>query len=48
MYKLDLPVKIIIYLVQHVMILESARGNIEPLLYEMDIYKGQEEDEWDI
>ena len=47
-YKLDLPAKIKIYLVQHVMMLESAKGNVEPLLYEMDIYRGQEEDKWDI
>jgi len=30
------------------MMLEPAKGDVEPLLYEMDIYKGQEEDEWDV
>ena len=44
MYKLDLPVKIKIYLVQYIIMLEPAKGNIEPLLYKMDTYKGQEED----
>ena len=48
MYRLDLPAKMKIYLVQHVMMLELAKGDIEPLLYKMDIYKGQEKDEWDV
>ena len=39
-YKLDLPVKIKIHLVQHVMMLEPAKGDIEPPLYKMDMYKG--------
>ena len=30
------------------MILELAKGDVEPLLYEMDMYRGQEEDEWDV
>jgi len=30
------------------MMLKPAKGNIEPLLYKMDIYRGQEEDEWDV
>ncbi len=47
-YKLDLLAKIKIYLIQHVMILEPVKGNVKPLLYKMDIYRGQEEDEWDI
>ena len=37
-----------IYLVQYVIILEPAKGDVEPLLYEMDIYRGQEEDKWDV
>ena len=28
--------------------LEPAKGDIKPLLYKIDIYKGQEKDEWDI
>src|SRR6266581_3872723 len=47
-YKLDLPVKMKIYLVQHIIMLEPAKGNIKPLLYEMDMYRGQEKDKWDI
>src|SRR6266702_675661 len=44
MYKLDLLVKMKIYLVQHVVMLELAKGDTEPSLYEIDIYRGQEED----
>ena len=47
-YKLDLPVKMKIYLVQYIIMLELAKGDVKPLLYEMDIYRGQEEDEWDV
>ena len=28
--------------------LELAKGNVKPLLYKMDIYRGQEEDKWNI
>ena len=28
--------------------LELTKGDIKPLLYKMDIYKGQEEDKWDV
>ena len=28
--------------------LELAQGDIKPLLYKIYIYKGQEEDKWDI
>ena len=48
MYWLDLPVKIKIYLVQHIIILKPIQGNIKPLVYKIDIYRGQEEDKWDI
>ena len=30
------------------MILKPAQGNIKPLVYKINIYRGQEEDEWDI
>src|SRR6266705_2854984 len=43
-YRLDLPAKIKIYLVQYIAILGLAKGDIEPPLYKMDIYKGQKED----
>ena len=48
MYKLDLPAKMKIYLVQHIAILKLAYRNIKPLLYKIEIYKGQEEDKWDV
>ena len=38
-YRLDLLVKIKIYLVQYIIILELVKGDVEPLLYEMDIYR---------
>ena len=37
-----------IYPVQHIIMLKPVKGDVEPLLYKMDIYKGQEEDKWDI
>ena len=30
------------------MMLKPARGNIETPLYKIDIYRGQEEDKWDV
>jgi len=29
-------------------ILKPVKGDVKPLLYKMDIYRGQEKDEWDI
>jgi hypothetical protein len=43
-YKLDLPVKIKFYLVQHVAILKSVYKEYKLLLYKVDIYKGYKED----
>jgi hypothetical protein len=43
-YKLDLPVKIKIYLVQYIIILKPVYRNYKLPLYKADIYKGQEED----
>ena len=43
-YKLDLLLKIKIYPVQYITILEPAHSNIEPPLYKIDIYRGQKED----
>jgi len=45
MYRLDLPVKIKIYLVQHIAMLELAYRDLVLLVYEEDTYRGQEEDE---
>jgi len=44
MYRLDLPVKIKIYLVQHIVILELAYRDLTLLVYKKDTYRGQEED----
>ena len=30
------------------MMLEPVQGDIKPLVYKMDIYRGQEEDKWDV
>ena len=45
---MDLLVKIKIYLVQHIAILELVYGEHEPLIYEVNIYKNREEDEWEV
>jgi len=47
-YRLDLPARMKIYLVQHIIILKLAKGNIKPLLYKINTYRGQEEDKWDV
>jgi len=39
-YKLDLPVKMKIYLVQYIIMLELAKGDVKPPLYKIDIYRG--------
>jgi len=33
-----------IYLVQYIIMLEPVYGNIKPLVYEADTYRGREED----
>ena len=48
MYRLDLLPKMKIYLVQHVIMLELVHKDIKPLLYKIEIYRGQEEDKWDV
>ena len=47
-YQLDLLMRIKIYLVQYVIMLKPAQGNIKLPVYKMYIYRGQEEDKWDI
>ena len=42
-YKLDLPVKIKIYLVQYIAILELVYREYELLIYKADTYKDREE-----
>jgi len=44
MYRLNLLVKIKIYLVQHIAILELAYRDLVLLVYKEDTYRGQEED----
>jgi len=47
-YKLNLPVKMKIYLVQYITMLKPAHKDIEPPLYKMETYRGQKEDKWDV
>jgi len=43
-YRLDLPVKIKIYLVQYIIMLELAYRDLVLLVYKEDTYRGQEKD----
>ena len=43
-YRLDLPLKIKIYPVYYIAILEPAYRNYKLLVYKQDIYKGYKED----
>ena len=43
-YKLDLPVKIKIYLVQYIAMLKLVYREYKPLIYKADIYKSRKED----
>ena len=47
-YKLDLPIKIKFYLVQYIAILELVYREYKLLIYKADIYKGREEDKWEV
>ena len=47
-YKLDLPAKIKIYLVQHITMLKLVHGEYKLLIYKADMYRGREEDEWEV
>ena len=44
LYRLNLPLKIKIYPVYYITILEPAYRNHEPLIYKQDTYKGYKED----
>ena len=48
MYRLNLPVKIKIYPIQHIIMLKLVYGNIKLLVYKADIYRGQEEDKQEV
>ena len=37
-----------IYPIQHIAILEPVHGNIKPLVYKADTYRGQEEDKQEV
>ena len=39
-FKLKLPAKIKIYPIQHIVILELVYGNVKPLVYKADTYRG--------
>ena len=40
MYRLNLPIKMKIYPIQHIVILELVYKNIKLLVYKIDIYRG--------
>ena len=44
MFKLNLLAKVKIYPIQYIAMLELVYRGIEPLVYKVDIYRGQEED----
>ena len=44
LYRLDLLLKIKIYLVYYITILELVHGNYELLVYKQDTYKGYKKD----
>ena len=44
LYRLDLLLKMKIYLVYYIAMLEPVYKNHKPLIYKQDIYKGYEED----
>ena len=48
MYRLNLPIKIKIYPIQYIVMLELVYRNIKLLVYKVDIYKGQEEDKQEV
>ena len=44
LYRLDLLLKMKIYLVYYIIILKLVHRNYKPLVYKQDIYKGYKED----
>ena len=48
MYKLSLLAKMKIYPIQYIAMLELVYGDIKLLVYKVDIYRGQEEDKWQV
>jgi len=45
---LNLLAKIKIYPIQHIAMLELVYRNVKPPVYEVDTYRGQEEDKWQV
>jgi len=45
-YRLNLPAKIKIYLVQHIIMLKLVYRDLVLLVYKENTYRGQEEDKW--
>ena len=48
MYRLNLLAKIKIYPIQYIAILELVYRDVKLLVYKIDIYRGQEEDKWEV
>ena len=48
LYRLDLLLKIKIYLVYYIAILKLAYGNHKPLVYKQDMYKRYKENKWPV
>ena len=46
LYRLDLLLKMKIYLVYYIAMLELVYGNYELLVYKQDMYKRYKEDKW--
>jgi len=47
-YKLNLLAKMKIYPIQYIAMLELAYRDIKLPIYKVDIYRGQEEDKWQV
>jgi len=48
MYKLNLLARMKIYPIQYVIMLKPVYRNIKLLVYEVDMYRGQKEDKWQV
>ena len=46
LYRLNLLLKIKIYLIYYITMLEPVHRNYKLLVYKQDTYKGHEEDKW--
>ena len=48
MYRLNLPARIKIYSVQHIIMLKLVYRDIVPLVYKADTYRGKEENKQEV